>query len=649
MSIGDGPARDIALAFQQIGVEIPSLYDKDAIWESHRCRVVCYVTNNGRFPRKRGGDAEETFLGLWCGTQRATKKAGDLSHERIILLESMQGWKWEPDFSVWYKICESVRCFVENNKKIPSAKSTDEHEAKLGEWLQTQKRAKKEGRHNLSLERISMLEGIPYFSWTPQLDTFQVKYDALKAIAEENLFIRSNLRKKNKQLASWCGDQKKSYHCGEMLPERIKLLEALSGWTWDVDANTWNFNYRMVKEFISTNGMLPPNGTKDKKVNRLAGWCGYQREYKDTRLSPEKKRLLEALQGWYWDKDIWRERYDEVLNFVTTHGRTPEYAEEGGRWCAAQRYVMNDMERSRQKNIKPNRNLSDEKIKLLEAIPEWNWKPQHTRRDKERDCWQGMYESVNDFVHQNNKIPHGKRGNSKESILGRWCVYQRIRKKSGELLPDKIKLLEAISGWVWDVFAERWYKNYHDLQICIHKGRVPSCNTSLGRWCDYQRSARKDGKLSDEQIRLLESVQGWEWDREWDRHLCNEWMNNYQAIKSHTAANNRLHRISENKHLYNWCGDQRKYKKRNQLSTERIALLESIPVWKWDEGFNIQERVIEIKSFMTDNGRFPRTKGGDKYETLLGRWSAFQRCNRTVLSEDEQRMMESISGWRWNK
>jgi len=342
-------------------------YDPNTVWHSHYHSFMSYVSGNGRFPRKRGGDDEETFLGLWGSTQRAVKKAGELPAERVKLLEAVPGWKWDFKSDVWSEGYESVKAFAENNNKTPSAKSKNKEEARLGEWCQTQKKAKRKG--NLSPERIKLLEAIPGFRWNFQQESFQERYDALKSLASEDMYVRSSLRKKNKQLAVWCYEQKKSYNHGELPPEKIKLFESLPGWTWDTDEANWRHIFNRVKDFLDKNKKFPTHGGKDREADKLAGWCSYQREHKNTRLSPEKIKLLETLPGWCWEfKNVWSEHYDKIMAFANQHGRVPMFREDGFKWCASQRDIKNNGYK-----MQPKRELSLKRIKLLEAIPGWYW------------------------------------------------------------------------------------------------------------------------------------------------------------------------------------------------------------------------------------------------------------------------------------
>ena len=101
------------------------------------------------------------------------------------------------------------------------------------------------------------------------------------------------------------------------------------------------------------------------------------------------------------------------------------------------------------------------------------------------------------------------------------------------------------------------------------------------RWVNEQRTNYKDGKLPTERVSALEAVPGWCWDQ-----LEAEFVENLERLRNF-AANNGHARVPSNYRdetgfpLGRWVYHRREAYKKDKLSKERIAALESVPGWVW--------------------------------------------------------------------
>ena len=95
--------------------------------------------------------------------------------------------------------------------------------------------------------------------------------------------------------------------------------------------------------------------------------------------------------------------------------------------------------------------LSEEKIKLLESIDCWSWGVDNVRNrgDKEEN-WKKLFELLREFVAENGRLTKISE-KYKEEPLGHWISKQRRTMKQGKLSEEKIRALESIEGWVWKV------------------------------------------------------------------------------------------------------------------------------------------------------------------------------------------------------
>ncbi len=103
--------------------------------------------------------------------------------------------------------------------------------------------------------------------------------------------------------------------------------------------------------------------------------------------------------------------------------------------------------------------------------------------------------------------------------LGRWVGAQRSRYSKGQLLPDRIVRLDAISGWTWDVLSTKWEERLQGPPLLRRSRRPRPRAQRLGRgrlptraWVSRQRSQYQSGKLDPGRALGLEELRGWSWN-----------------------------------------------------------------------------------------------------------------------------------------
>jgi superfamily II DNA or RNA helicase/SAM-dependent methyltransferase len=314
----------------------------------------------------------------------------------------------------------------------------------------------------------------------------------------------------------------------------------------------WMENYEKLKEFVQTYNSYPSPyiqniRTKDEKI--LGRWIEYQRRsyrLKRSSLTIDKIKLLESINGWFWNQNLddeWFKNYELLLSYVNQHKKLPsekspdEDIKKLAKWCASQR--SNKRENGR------GRELDDEKIKLLDEITGWYWEME--------DKWLEMRNETFNFARLNGRLPNTSKSSSKdEKILGRWVNKQRECYKCIKSIPpiptraklteERIKLLEEIPGWYWDIsekikvssrnlsdIDKLWLiKRNNVLDFVKKNNRLPSTSIDvseeekeLGIWVNNQRRAHKclmdnihtKARLNEERIKLLEEIPGWYWHR----------------------------------------------------------------------------------------------------------------------------------------
>ena len=82
----------------------------------------------------------------------------------------------------------------------------------------------------------------------------------------------------------------------------------------------------------------------------------------------------------------------------------------------------------------------------------------------------------------------------------------------------------------------KYYKLLLELNDMPSQSYVTERDVKLGSWCVNQKTNKKNGKLSQELIELLEKIPNWYWDKK----TCPNQSLNLQSKQGHT---NRRHKV----------------------------------------------------------------------------------------------------------
>ncbi len=233
--------------------------------------------------------------------------------------------------------------------------------------------------------------------------------------------------------------------------------------------------------------------------------------------------------------------------------------------------------------------------------------------------------------------------------LQTWILTQRNAYRKRLLSAERQDLLEAIPGWTWHPQVDGWTEMLMALADFAERHghhAIPSTMRVGGRqvavWIENQRTLYKRGDLSTERVRALENVPGWFWDAKEA-----SWESNFKQLKEaasrgHDAADNyRLHGLSRD--VSHWVVNQRILYRRNKLTSERTAMLESIPHWSWEPDEDSWLKTFaEIKKLATNSSR-------GKLDSELRRWISRQRTAyvQGTLQPRRVSLLETLPGWQW--
>ncbi len=443
------------------------------------------------------------------------------------------------------------------------------------------------------------------------------------------------------RLGQWVAAQRAAYRNERLDPNRIARLDAVRGWAWDAVEENWEEGFSFLCRFAEREGhaRVPQQYLEDGY--RLGQWVAVQRRFhRKEMLAAERVVRLESLPDWSWDvvEANWEEGFTHLCHFAEREGHAGvpvEHSEDGyrlGQWVNGQR------------NSYRAGKLAADRIARLESLSDWVWNPKS-------DSWEEGFKHLRHFVAREGhaRVPQGYLENGYR--LGQWVISQRSRCQDQE----RRARLEELPGWAWDAKEAQWEEAY-DL-LCAYAeregtARIPPDyvvgDIRLGRWVIKQRSRRKMSD-SEHQTRL-QQIPGWVWDA-----YEAQWDEAYSLLCAY--AEREGHALVPQKHveagfkLGGWVGVQRAAYSKDQLSSDRIARLESLPGWEWEPRSNRWETgFASLQQFVMREGhaRVPRKHIENDYR--LGEWLDSQRgfYRDKTITPDRIARLEALSEWVWS-
>ena len=282
-------------------------------------------------------------------------------------------------------------------------------------------------------------------------------------------------------------------------------------------------NVEVLKDFKQTFGRFPTiyevhshpvTGT----IYNIGDWCNHQRQnYKNGKLSDERIQLLLDIGFEFGNLNdtTFMKHFEALKDFVQIYGRFPlqgethRHPETGnvynvGIWC-------NTLKRSYKSG-----KLTNDKIQLLLGIG-------FEFGNLNDATFMQNFEAVKDFAQIYGRFPvtnetHPHPVTGEVYNIGSWCIRQRQLYKKGKLSDERIQLLLDIGFEIESLKEAAFMKTFETLMDFIqvygrfpvygetHKHPVTREVYNIGTWCSYQRTQHRKGKLTDDKIKLLKSI-----------------------------------------------------------------------------------------------------------------------------------------------
>lgn len=197
-------------------------------------------------------------------------------------------------------------------------------------------------------------------------------------------------------------------------------------------------------------------------------------------------------------------------------------------------------------------------------------------------------------------------------------------------------------------------------------------STSLGAWCSRQRTLHKRGLLPAERSTLLESLPGWSWTPRDEG-----WWEKFDALADYVRVHGRFPTQAGN-YTFEWKGHRvaqmvnevrQAYKKDGRgnssgwlhLFPDRIAALEALPGWVWNErDAEWEQHFAQLERWVDANGHADPRQGDLVDGFDIGRWVSKQRSRisgitytdnrrgelrQEKLSDERVQRLRSLPGW----
>jgi hypothetical protein len=430
-------------------------------------------------------------------------------------------------------------------------------------------------------------------------------------------------KKDDKDLYNWIANQRNRKKNGTLKNEELRKLHSIN-FVWSIVEWKWERMYSQFQEYANDNVFPPCQGIDD---DELVKWYKYQttciRENKI--ISKEQKRRFLAIDKKFEgppSRKKWFEPYNQLVNFRQENPtKWPQYDRENSKSIESKLYVFCQTMRTRYRENDLG-NFWFEKMAELD----FNF-------EGKTDNWTQYWQEIKDKLENRNSISVEELGGNAYS----WIFRHQKSYEEGTLSDYQSKKIEELK---LDRFFETWEQTFAKIKEWVEKnGKLPTRTTQKDyhSWLGSQRSRYKNKRLSDDQIKSLQSI-GYDLDAKGKEKERARWFEMFENVSSFKTENESWPKFGVEGlegQMYNWCQAQRQAQagthsggKRKPLQQWQVDKLESIGFhWaksdvndeQWEQNFS------EFKKHVDSNGNLSLPSMINGEHNLLYRWFFNQR------------------------
>lgn len=567
-------------------------------------------------------------------------------------------------WDLMYKYAEEY--YEKNGHLMISSRYRTEDGYSLGQWIFVQRAIRKgQKTEKLTKKQIEKLDKIGMV-WESVTDlNWEKNFNAAKKYYEEfgNIDVSARyITKEGIRLGGWIANLRAWARSGlqarYLTDDRKMQLDKL-GMIWNKLDLYWERNFAAACQYYQKNGHLNvPTDFISEEGIRLGRWLIEIRalqagkRQQRTKLSEEQVERLNNI-GMIWTDNItnkWEIGIKEAEKYAKKNGTLLVPVT----YVAPSGYNLGAWLQRQNKLLRENK-LSVERKKQLDSIGVvWIRK----------DPWMIRYDAVLSYFNEFGTL------NISQAIvfdgvwLGKWIIKQKkLYEQNTGLTPNQRALLEKLPLEQVGKRKNDWYAIYNDVFAYYEKNgniKIPTSVTGkttgvkLSDWLIRQRSMKKSGELSEEQVNLLDNI-GFEWK------LKTVWEEGYTRAKEYFERNGNLDMNHDYKceedgfALGFWVFDYRKayngMKSKCVITPEQIKALEEIGMeWqrtnrkkkeKYDQWESKYNKVVE---FYLETGYYPKTTSKEAEEKKMACWLNNQRKSyrNGYLSEKQIEQLSAI-------
>ncbi|MFH5227247.1 helicase associated domain-containing protein [Antrihabitans spumae] len=344
-------------------------------------------------------------------------------------------------------------------------------------------------------------------------DGWQIGLSALSRFLEVRgsvLGVTARNRVGGFDLGRWIIQCRKDYWDGQLENDRVDTLEGLAGWNWGVaPKKCWRSFLLLLQSYVAENGTTVLGASGIVRGHDLDAWMSVQRkQYSAGTLTPSRAALLEAMPDWDWDGTThrWQRGISLAGSFLGEHG----HLDVARDYRVADSYPLGQWVHRCREDYRAG-TLPAYRCEELESLSGWTW-------GRHQQGWVDGIKALRSFTESTGSAQPAQRLVYEGFRLGLWANERRAEYKRGSLAPERVSALEALPGWSWDPLAQKWREGWDALvAYSADRGHAHPTRTEtfdsypVGEWVRAQRTAYRNGRLSEDRRIRFESLPEWWW------------------------------------------------------------------------------------------------------------------------------------------